>query len=625
MKKILLSIYIICGTLSASYSQGDSSYAAKYESFNFTQDNYYSVSRFLKTYTAYGIDNYCSPASRFSIDGLPFNLFPLNFYSADLAPVNKSYYFSAGNNRNLSINQPDGNEINFQEAPIPESLTANLQAYVGSETGDPLIHVYTQPDNPETNNNINKIVPSGLLTLSNKIKNNSYRFSAGYYGYFITGAKNDLMIQRLNPYYSLKQNKQIYTGLTFLHEYNKSGSLVASSNFISYYGWDIPPFLGELAHFENYALSSKLVYTNEQAFSIALKNDLVMNEINNTSFFTGAKTFYSETSLYPAYMIKTQRIAFHFTGALNYITASNEQEHEQQRFLSKEMNKFYGSIAFNSAIEASHDFGMDFFLKYDKHYNDEDIISYSAVLKYLYKTNSSMGLRYSSEVKAPNFNELYGRFNYAYSDTSYIYPEHFLITGNEGLKSERNNTYSIFYTAGNNETPIYFKADLFFKTIEDQIGKAPAGINSFTYINYPTGKAPGGNIETQIDLFKWGGINAKYNYLDNKDFIHASKHKFTSQFFYITNFNSEISLAVKYRSKQNWSAQYASFMPAENILPESAVYNIYYKQNLTDFYFFRQMAVKIEVENIFDRAYKNIPRGNNLRRAIVFHLNTSVY
>ncbi|HEX3074385.1 MAG TPA: hypothetical protein VHP30_12300, partial [Ignavibacteriales bacterium] len=372
-------------------------------------------------------------------------------------------------------------------------------------------------------------------------------------------------------------------------------------------------------------LSSKLVYTNEQAFSIALKNDLVMNEINNTSFFTGAKTFYSETSLYPAYMIKTNKITLHFTGAANYITASNEQEPEQQRFLSKELNKFYSGIAFSSGIETPHNFGIDFSLKYDKHYNDEDIISYSAVLKYLSRTNSSAGFRYSSEAKAPNFNELYGRFNYAYSDTSYIYPEHYIISGNEGLKSERDNTYSLFYTAGNNKAPVYFKADLFFKTIKDQIGKAPTRTNSYTYINYPKGEVFGGNAETQINLSRWGGINAIYNYLDNKDFIHASKHTFTSRFFYITNFNSEISLAVRYRSKQNWSAQYASFMPAENILSESAVYNIYYKQNLTDFYFFRQMAVKIEVENVFDRTYKNIPRGNNLRRAIVFHLNTSVY
>jgi hypothetical protein len=625
MKKLLLSIYIIFGTLSASYPQEDSSYAAKYESFNFTQDNYYSVSRFLKIYTAYGIDNYSSPASRFSIDGLPFNLLPLNFYSVDLAPVNKSNYFKTGSDRNFILNQPNGSGINFQKSTIPEALTTNLQAYVGSETGDPLIHVYTQPGNPETNNNINKIVPSGLLTLSNKVNNNYYRFSAGYYGYFITGTKNDLMIQRLNPYYSLKQNKQIYTGLTFLHEYDKSGSLEASSNFISYYGWDISPFLGELAHFENYAMSSKLVYASEQTFSIALKNDLVMNDINNTSFFTGAKTFYSETSLYPAYMIRTQKIALHFTGALNYITASNEQEPGRQQFLSKEMNKFYGGIAFNSAIEAPHNFEIDFLLKYDKHYNDEDIISYSAVLKYPYRTNSSIGFQYSSEAKAPNFNELYGRFNYAYSDTGFIYPEHYIISGNEDLKTGRDNTYSIFYTAGNSKTPVYFKADVFFKAIKDQIGKAPAGINSFTYINYPKGKVFGGNAETQVYLSKWGGINAAYNYLDNKDFIHASKHTFTSQFIYITNFNSEISLAVRYRSKQNWSAQYASFMPTENILPESAVYNLCYKQNLTDFYFFRQMAVKIEVENIFDRAYKNIPRGNNLRRAIVFHLNTSVY
>lgn len=613
---IIIFIFIVNGSFICFHPQKeDSARIAPDESFNFSMHKHYSVSRFMKIFTSNGIDNYSSPSAVFSIENLPFNLFPLNLHSSDLMPISKSNYFTS----------ETGNNINYYEQDIPEYLRAELQMYVGSETGDPLIHLYTKPNDPGTNSNINKIVPSGLFTISNKINNNYYKFSAGYYGYFITGAKNDKIIQRLNQYYSLKQNKQIYTGLSFIHEYHKNKSLILYSDFISYYGWDIPPFIGEYVHFENYALSSKLIYANNEEFSLALKNDLVLNDIHNTAFFKGTRSFYTETSFLPSYKLSKDHLMLNSSGTLSYLTAANEQMAEQQKYLSKELNKLYGNIMLNAVMEAPYNLDGEFSIKYNRHYNNEDYLDYNAALKYEFRNNSSIGLRYSRNVKAPNFNELYGMFQYAYSDTSYLFPEHYYISGNENLKAEKDNTLSLSYKAANALKSFKAEADIFYKIIKDQIGKAPAGYNSYIYINYPAGEIWGGNAKAALSISKWGKIAAAYNFLDNKDFIHASKHTLFSQFVYMTNFNSEISIAAKFKSKQDWSRQFASLAPSRKVLTENTVYNIYYEQNLKDFYFFNHLIFKIEVENIFDKPCRNIPMGKNLRRAIIFYLNTSIY
>jgi hypothetical protein len=124
---------------------------------------------------------------------------------------------------------------------ISDDMKIKTRFYLGSETGDPLIHIYTRNDAELINKN--KIIPSGSFSVENTINDFKYRITGGYYGFFTTGAENDTEIQKISSYYYSKQNKQFLASFQAGYNFDEKKHLEFEAGLISYYGWDIPPFI----------------------------------------------------------------------------------------------------------------------------------------------------------------------------------------------------------------------------------------------------------------------------------------------------------------------------------------------------------------------------------------------
>jgi hypothetical protein len=596
-----------------------------------TSMDFSTATRFMSVYSPNTISDWTSPASTISINGIPFNAFPLNFDALDILPIDllQSDSIEITNHPSLQ-DEASAGKINFVTKPIDNSF--RLRGFLGSETGDPLIYTFTRTSGTE---NKNKIAPSGAISYSNNKLPLAYRITAGYFGFYSTGSVNDETMNNLNPYFYLKQNKQILGSAELKYNLGDNKKVSLYSSIITYYGWDVPPFLTTFTHFETYLHTIRLNAENIlDGFSFSLINDGSITKITQTTEFLPTKFGLSNISLLlkwnknfsKQYRIEINSNITNLGG--NDLSSGIDSS---QRFFNSSISKWNYGIGINNYYDFTNTLTGNINFRYERNF-DNNSLDGEVKLTNNFSSGLETGINISSVVYAPNLSDLYGNFTYDIAGS-----QQFGIRGNENLKPERINHFGLEINKTFEKDNVSFSGNIFYETINDPIKQKTLFSERFSsfadiirnaiYINGINEHVFAGDFSldyTPTDFFK---LLSNYTYMDNSEIQFVPKNKLYMRATFIFPFKGEVSLEFQYKgrsffdeyqvSKDNDNYWHTGF---DGLVPETNIFGITFQQKLINFYFMKEILFDISISNIFDKSNKYLPIGNNLDRAFIFSI-----
>ncbi len=649
LKKQIILLFITFFTLTCNYLFGQvtdpiKNSVAEGNALRFGYDLYgvkfqqYKSSRFLTINNTFNLNKWTSSKTIYQLNNIPINITTLNFNSVDLLPIEYLTSFT-GTNNGTNSNFANDQTIIINSKPIQENFSILFNGYFGSQTGDPLMNIFINKDT--TLHNINKIPPSGTLSISNSNNKIGYRITTGYYGSFSTGGENDDIIASINHYYFGKLNKQIlFSGETFFN-FNSGEVLDLNIQFMSYYGWDISPFTTSYIHFENYfhrvQLSLKNIFNN---LNIYFNKDGAYGKINERAGILPSQFEQSEYSLLGRWNSSIgSNNALQITTALNYYNWKNISENKN----SNNQNYFLKESSFiNYMLSGTyfHYFNNSLRLKLNSQFQSQNsykMISGKMEFDNSLAKNSNLKLTVSSIANAPNISELYGIYQRSAKVIENQSTRMFSIKGNNELNYMRSNKISVEFDYRMLNNSMLIAVEPFAESIQNSIEQET--ISSVKLWN--TGEilrdAMYINIDRNIIYGAYFSINAKF--IEPLSFISETQVILKGEAKYLPTFKNyallsytfqragEITLSCYYRSKTYWEEfivdgrnDFYNKQGFDGILAETTVINLFYKFTLKPFYFLKSLQLKVRFENIFNRVQKFIPIGNSINRAFIFEI-----
>src|SRR5690554_3822885 len=583
------------------------------------------------------LDNWTSSRIKFFIDGISFDELPLNFKSPNLLPIDYLYVkeinlspftgiknFSGVSKGYIGINH-------FKE--IPDSFVIKIHSYIGSETGDPLIHVFTRENLKQGNKN--KIPLSGSFAASNKISDLSYRFSLGYYGSFSTGSINDNIIGSKSTHYSGKQNKQISGNLLLqFKDSKKEYSLSASA--ITYYGWDVPPFISAFTHFESYLYSIRGTAKDIiDGLTLSLMNNASVTSIHKVRGMPAAEINLSKYALLTDYNFRLWDINFGVSSSVNLNLAGSPKKADSTiiKFF-KDDYKADDYEFFISSFLKKKNFFFDF--KIGVNYTIKDEFNFSADLNFGYfiSKENLVSIEATSVASSPNLTELYGSYllnDFGTTDT-------FTISGNNNLISERNNHLGLQYSFQPDDN-INFNLKLFAErndnpikqnTLNSKINNRGEIYRDAVYINASSKNTAGIIFNFSYSI---GKINffSSFTYTDNSSIPYYPRILLHNKLIFNLPINSDLHLAFKYSGKTKWEDFEVESINDEfsgegysGEINENFSFDLNYYQYIKQFYFLHNVKLGFTIQNIFNNKVRYLPVGNFLERRIIFSFSSEI-
>lgn len=595
--------------------------------------NLVSATYHLPSFQNSPLDHWTAPKTKLLVNGIPFEQFPFNFSSPNLLPLdfqNISDFELKTNPEISSLNfSPYGN-INAVKNHFPDSLDIKLRFHVGSETGDPLIHVFTKENLNNTNKN--KIPPSGSFSIADKTNDLNYSASLGYYGNFSTGSVNDRILLNKSSYFFHKQNKQISASADL--RYKDRYSLSASA--VTYYGWDAPPFLTSFIHFESYLYSLRGSLINIfDGFSFFLVNDVSITKIHKINGVEPGKIRLSGYKLISEFEKNINKINIKFAADLNYNSASDLRvdDNSSQKLFVNDPEEISYSLSLLSSYWIQNDISAKINLRYDNHFVDNSALSGQLNLQWFISTQDIMDFNISSAAAFPNLTELYSRF---YQTNGVMNQDTFRINGNENLSEERVTHIGMKYSKSlrnlNTEIELYSeKADRKIRqqTLSTVISANGEILRDAAYINAASAKVLGTKLGLSYHLSDFKFL-ISWNFTENSDVIYFPKHSLFSKLNYRLPISSDIELNIYYNSKTVWDEFIVSSendfynIGSTGKLDENISLDFIYRQHLNEFYFMRDLTFSFIVRNIFNNGIKYFPIGNFLERTIIFAIQCKI-
>lgn len=635
IKKISLSLLIL-----SAFLFGQNNSALRFGDYFLFQPgvNFFSVSRFMPIVSVSSLASRYSNSNQFSIDGIPFDLIPFGFNSPDLIPLDFL-------NSNISLNSPEVStftnnafgKISFERNSIADSSEIKFRGFLGSATGDPLIFSFSRKE--EELYNRNKIVPSGILSYSSKEKNLSFRLSAGYFGYFITGAENDKLISLLDNYYFKKQNKQVLLSTEALYNLGDGKSIELFSSFISYYGWDSAPFLNSFNHLEMYLNTNRITFNNFiSGFNLTILRDGSIGQVNKNRFTPSLKYGMNKWSALPVYKFHISAVKFSTSANFSLISFGDIEFNKfdsNQNFFDVEANKFSFFAAEDISFPVKDWFSLNAKLSYQKNVSGEENLSGYFLAKKNFTPASIFKITASSISNSPSIEQLYGS---SFTVRNIRDKEKFRIEGNPNIKSERVN--SLIFEYSEKVKNLNLHARVLFEKIENNIApeirqtfRAAAVqdiVSNAVYNNKSGMKYYGVELSFQGLPIEKFGIRFDYSFKRGKDLDYIPENKiFTELKFEIVK-NGNFIFSYFY-SDATWKDFYlpeyvdafsgSGFFPGKN---ERSVFNLGFDQKLKDFYLFDDLELGLSIQNIFNDEIKFLPTGNNIDRTILFFIKTLI-
>ncbi len=600
----------------------------------------FGLSRFLSAHFLTSSEFPSSPGNIIFYNGKQNYVLPFNYNSPDLFSIDEIEIDSIIIESNPTISEnylfPKG-KIDIKKKPVSDEFKIRLRLFTGSETGDPLIYYLTR-DNLEIGN-INKFVPSGVVSFENSLNKFSYRFKGGYFGYYPTGSVNDGIIWGLNAHYGGKQNKQGISELNTVYKITDKKMIGLDASAVSYYGFDLSPFTSSFTHSEYYIHSIKFSAVNLiDAFEFELIKDGTNFKLTEIDLIPGAKFNLNNYRINSKINLidKNEYSVKLFTNYdfLNAVNSDYESQKSEQNFFGNknELSKYSTGAEVSGKINS---FDMKLSFNHDFNFANKNESSIYFKTNYKLDEYNSAGISSSSVVKYPNLFEKYASFLTLRNLTDLKITDSIFIKGNTDLQNERNNFFGINYlfTKGikfKAETGILSVKNPIAQKVESYVLTASTGdfLKNAAYENKNDIKVFTFNLNLEKS-FETAEFTGSYKFSDRDEIF--PKHNL----FFAANVNLPISASIRteyfFRSRSRWSEfdagefsnSYIERKYNQNLSPAS-VFNISYIQKLSNFYFFENLSFKFEIENLFDKKFKMMPNGNEFRRAVVIYLNAMI-
>jgi hypothetical protein len=601
---------------------------------------YYSMTRFMHNYLAGSLESWTSPSTSILVDGIPYSVLPFNFNSVDLLSLDQLQTAEINivdNRRNENGILSSLGSINLKRKEIEDSLKIRFRGYVGSETGDPLIHTFTRPNSPAVN--INKIPLSGAVSFSDGISKLKYRLILGYFAHFSSSSVNDAVMSYRNPRFYSKLDKQVLASAELEAALHDRKKLKFNSSFMSCYGWDIPPFIGNIIHFEIYLYSVRAAMTNIlNGFNLTLKSDGSFNEINGMTGIPPSKFLIMENSIIPEWEIfSSEKLNFTIVPEVNLYSIKNRKIDavpEVQNFFSEEFDKINLAVSGRTAFNFSESLQSTFNLRLERHLYKRSAFSLCTAVSKKLSRLSKLTFSAASIARFPSVSDLFGKFIiYEQEEPGTVL---YTIEGSGGLKEERINYLGIdfeIFLKNLNISGEVFVREILKPIIQENLSikrtNNPGDIlRNAVYTNGERKSGFGFIISSRYNIIKPMMMNFSYRFIKNYKTDFFPRHKIIASLNYKFPFRSSIEMSWFYR--ENSSAQEYNLSSINDLffnsgfsgnIPENSYLNFSFEQNISPFYIFEVLSFRISIENIFDRKLKFFPIGNEGRRTIIFFIS----
>lgn len=594
------------------------------------------LSRFVSGLDLQGARNYSSHRVALFIDGDLSNYSFLGLRSPDLLLIENSQIDSIFIDESPSIYNGvfcPGGAVRIFEKHYIDSAYITLNADVGSETGDPLIHNFTG-GTLETGNK-NKFVPSFNATFSFETLGYESKLNGGYRGYFEAGSVNDQSLIALSDYYFKKQNKIGFVSLETERMINEDNFVKLFFGVKSFYGWVFSPFLLSTIHGETASLDFLLRFMNfPSSFNAGYRLQTQFNEINQTGHIIRSKFSKVKNSFEIDYSLANDKFEASFFAEASFMSIGNFNRAELSHydFFEKEATfgagKFCAKLSYydsptskasvTGAIEKSYSeyaaAGVQFdYLKF---------ISETGVIKF----------KLSLIPGTPTEEELFG--SYEHSRKISLTEHETYIYGNRDLKNERNIYIGLIYEKSLNIFPINFSINPYFHKIDNPIKliiHESFLLNGFAASGkYGNGRAEeliGANGKISVNLSENLSSSIDYKYKHNYYSSRFPKNCVRAQIQYKILFGSTLILEYAYRGKSYFEEfqvdknnDYDEGKGIDGSIPEFNSLNAVFSQRIENFFFKNSMDITFELQNIANKKNRFIPVGNYIERAASFYL-----
>lgn len=604
-----------------------------------------SATRFLPIMIIGGIGEWSSPHLTIAIDGQPFTALPLNLSSVDQLPADLllAESLEAETGPTLSSSTPAaGGILNIRRKPISDSLSVTARVFAGGETGDPLVHRFTRTDMALPNKS--KIDFSGGFSVANKLQQVAYRISAGTFGYFVSGSSlyTDRVISAYSSELAPKQNRH-FQGMVELEHLVEGERLISFfGGLVTLRGWEMTPFTSTFGFFTGHLNTMRLTLGDvTDGLSLFTRRDGVSASMKAQYGTPSGKFEFVEYGLAPSWRISVSPSMSVLVSADVAFRrgegTGNDSDGDVRQFFSEPVRK--RSFGFGFALEHRFLPLVEYAarIRYDDHYGVRGVLSGDVRLSYELTPQQTVRLRGASVVYLPNLLETDGTFFMTRERLMPSRVDTFLITGNPNLRPERVNGIETSYSFAAPAKSLQASVGVFWNRIDNPVGQQimrsvrtafPGDIvRSARYGNSESRDVHGGDIELSVQPLDDLKLMAMYRFTENKHVLHAAKHvvAWSATLNFLSS--SVFSVSGRFASKRIWrefavaptddDAHHEGF---DGSVPQGMLVNVFFEQRLKDFFFAKQVDFRIEVQNLFNKAYRNLPMGNPLDSAVLGYI-----
>lgn len=593
-----------------------------------------SASRFLPLFTATGAGNWTSPRTVITVDGLPYNGYPFGMQSIDLVPVDLLTVDTLVVVTGVTMLQgraSAGGSIDIVRSPVPDTLHIEARLFTGSETGDPLIHLFTQPEHRLINKN--KVGPSFALAISNAENNWSYRISGGGFFYFSTGSVNDFTISRYNAGLINRQNRQVKVIGEALYTIDESRYFDFYAAGINLFGWEMSPFTSLFNHYTNISSTGRIRY-RDTASGISLS--LVRDEsFMWTKHMTGAlpgAVRVNEWTLYPSYNFPLPgNISFSLFGNLGYMRVRDIDGHkpDKQNVLLQDIH----SVAWGGGIELSFSSGKLFSrggVRIDRRPEQTPAISAEFLSQYTFNYFGSLYASIGSAAYQPGYLEQFGIFRVRRGT------DEFTMSGNPDLLVERVHEIKLGYAQSGDNVRVSTEA--FARKTKDQITQQVIRsfrsadtrdiLRTLSYVNDGSRFVPGITVQIDVRPFHFFRILSDHQYIDNSESQSLPRYKNINTVELLLPFDLFFEISISHTGESFWKEFVVDAADDEYTgegfdgrIGKSTIIDITVSRAFDEFYFTRGLELSLQAQNLFNTPARRIPVGNYLDRAVFVYVS----
>ena len=596
-----------------------------------------SASRFLPVFNVTGVGSWSSPRTVITIDGLPYSGYPFGMRSIDLVPVDLVTVDSLVVKTGVGVTQASpvsGGRIDIVRSEIADSLSIDARLFTGSETGDPLIHIFSRPD--ERHINKNKVGPSFALSIANKSGNWAYRISGGSFFYFTTGSVNDNIIGQYNRELINRQNRQVKVIGEAQYSIDENRTLDIYAAGINLFSWEMSPFTSLFNHYTNISSTGRIRYTDiSSGFSAALVRDesFVWTKGITGTLSTSLRT--TEWMFYPEYSIPvSNEVAItlsSYAGLINAIDRSNDHPGRQPVLQQNVSAVHWGTGIdlhyFSGRLISSAGFRVD------SQYEHSPEISGEILFEYNTGRYGNVFTSFGTAAYFPDYLEQYGYF-FTERDTGES--DEFIITGNPELIPER--VYEIKTGYSRDTDCIDLSAELFGRWTENELVQdvsrsyrpADTGeiLRSATYINNGQRFVPGITLQFDVKPAGFLRISSEHQYIDNSAVRSLPRYKNIHAVEFLLPLDVVFDVSLTYIGETYWR----EFVLApeddalegtgfDGVIGSATMVDMSVSRGFESFYFAKGLEVSIQAQNFFNEPYRRLPVGNFIDRAVFVYVS----